>query len=471
VLFNSLHFIIFFPVVAFIFFSLKKVKSRQIILLIASWYFYAAWKPEYIILLLVSTGVDYFASLKIASSEDERKRRTFLLLSIIINFGILFGFKYFYFFDKNIHRLLVHYNLISNIQEKRTLLLPVGISFYTFQTVSYTIDVFKRRIKPEKNFVKFALFVSFFPQLVAGPIERAGHLLPQFEKFTKPDYKRISHGLKLMFWGFFQKIVIADTLSLIVDEVYKNSGNYYGADIWLATFFFAFQIYCDFSGYTDIARGAAKILGYNLRINFKRPYFSKSFSEFWHRWHISLSTWFRDYVYIPLGGSKTKSKARFIFNIMFVFVLSGFWHGAGWTFIIWGALHGIYYLSEKFIIPKMFDKKGLINGLLRITLVFVAVNFAWIFFRSQSVRIASALITDSFLFSKSSFNFNHFLLAKSFFFTGIVFTVSLIEQKKDIVSYISEKPLALRWSVYYLAGLIMIFLGNYGIEEFIYFRF
>ncbi|NPA68172.1 MAG: MBOAT family protein [Chlorobi bacterium] len=470
-LFNSLHFIIFFPVVAFIFFSLKKVKSRQIILLIASWYFYAAWKPEYIILLLVSTGVDYFASLKIASSEDERKRRTFLLLSIIINFGILFGFKYFYFFDKNIHRLLVHYNLISNIQEKRTLLLPVGISFYTFQTVSYTIDVFKRRIKPEKNFVKFALFVSFFPQLVAGPIERAGHLLPQFEKFTKPDYKRISHGLKLMFWGFFQKIVIADTLSLIVDEVYKNSGNYYGADIWLATFFFAFQIYCDFSGYTDIARGAAKILGYNLRINFKRPYFSKSFSEFWHRWHISLSTWFRDYVYIPLGGSKTKSKARFIFNIMFVFVLSGFWHGAGWTFIIWGALHGIYYLSEKFIIPKMFDKKGLINGLLRITLVFVAVNFAWIFFRSQSVRIASALITDSFLFSKSSFNFNHFLLAKSFFFTGIVFTVSLIEQKKDIVSYISEKPLALRWSVYYLAGLIMIFLGNYGIEEFIYFRF
>ncbi len=470
-LFNSLHFIIFFPVVAFIFFSLKKVKSRQIILLIASWYFYAAWKPEYIILLLVSTGVDYFASLKIASSEDERKRRTFLLLSIIINFGILFGFKYFYFFDKNIHRLLVHYNLINNIQEKRTLLLPVGISFYTFQTVSYTIDVFKRRIKPEKNFVKFALFVSFFPQLVAGPIERAGHLLPQFEKFTKPDYKRISHGLKLMFWGFFQKIVIADTLSLIVDEVYKNSGNYYGADIWLATFFFAFQIYCDFSGYTDIARGAAKILGYNLRINFKRPYFSKSFSEFWHRWHISLSTWFRYYVYIPLGGSKTKSKARFIFNIMFVFVLSGFWHGAGWTFIIWGALHGIYYLSEKFIIPKMFDKKGLINGLLRITLVFVAVNFAWIFFRSQSVRIASALITDSFLFSKSSFNFNHFLLAKSFFFTGIVFTVSLIEQKKDIVSYISEKPLALRWSVYYLAGLIMIFLGNYGIEEFIYFRF
>ncbi len=370
-------------------------------------------------------------------------------------------------------RFLAHYHFFNRGQGNlfTQLLLPVGISFYTFQTMSYTIDVYKKRILPEKNFVKFALFVSFFPQLVAGPIERAGHLLPQFNKLTTFDYKRVTDGLKLIFWGFFQKIVIADTLSLLVNEVYNNPGKYHGADIWLATFFFAIQIYCDFSGYTDIARGTAKILGYHLRINFKLPYFAKSFADFWHRWHISLSTWFRDYVYIPLGGSKTNSKIRFIFNIIFVFILSGFWHGAGWTFIIWGGLHGFYYLAERFFPYTIPKDSGYFLKILKIIFVFTAVNFAWIFFRSQSVRIAVTLIQNSMHLSLSSLNFNHLLLAKSFFLIGIVFIVNLIERKKDIVSYISEKPLLLRWSVYYASGIILIFFGNYGIQEFIYFRF
>jgi len=469
VLFNSLHFIIFFPVVVFIFFSLKRVKTRQILLLVASWYFYAVWKPEYIVLLLASTLVDYFVSLEINKTSEKKKRLILLWLSIIVNLGILFTFKYFHFIDKNIYRFF-GYQLFKG-QGFENILLPVGISFYTFQTMSYTIDVYKKRILPEKNFVKFALFVSFFPQLVAGPIERAGHLLPQFNKLTKIDYKRITEGLKLMFWGFFQKIVIADTLSLIVHEVYNNPGKYHGFDIWMATFFFAFQIYCDFSGYTDIARGAAKVLGYHLRINFKLPYFAKSFADFWHRWHISLSTWFRDYVYIPLGGSKTNSKSRFIFNILFVFILSGFWHGAGWTFIIWGTLHGIYYLAERFVPFTIFKKTNTLNSILKISLVFIAVNFAWIFFRSQSVRIALTLIKNSFDFSHSLLNFNHFLLLKSFLLIGIVFIINLIERKKDIVSFISQKSVLFRWSVYYAAGIILVLFGNYGIQEFIYFRF
>ncbi len=472
-LFNSLHFIIFLPIVVFIFFSLKKVKSRQILLLIASWYFYSVWKPEYIVLLFASTFVDYFVSLKIQKTSEEKKRKILLWVSIFVNLGILFSFKYFYFFDKNLVRFLAHFHFLDHGQGNKftQLLLPVGISFYTFQTMSYTIDVYKKRILPEKNFVKFALFVSFFPQLVAGPIERAGHLLPQFEKLTKIDYKRITDGLKLITWGFIQKIVIADTLSILVNEVYNHPGSYHGADIWLATFFFAVQIYCDFSGYTDIARGTAKILGYHLRINFKLPYFAKSFADFWHRWHISLSTWFRDYVYIPLGGSKTNTNLRFAFNIMFVFVLSGFWHGAGWTFIIWGFLHGIYYLAERFFPFKIFKNTNTSKKILKIIFVFIAVNFAWIFFRSQSVRIALTLIQNSFYFKGNTLNFNHLLLAKNFFFIGIVFIVNLIERKKDIVSFISEKPVLLRWSIYYAAGILLIFFGNYGIQEFIYFRF
>ncbi len=469
-LFNSGHFLIFFPVVVIIFFMMKKVKHRRILLLLASWYFYTVWKPEYIILLLTSTAVDYFVALKIEKTSEIKLRKRLVWLSIIVNIGILFSFKYFHFFDKNFHRFLFHYDIFQGNAFEQ-LLLPVGISFYTFQTISYTIDVYKKKVKAERNFVKFALFVSFFPQLVAGPIERAGSLMPQFEKLTKFDYKRVSDGLKLIVWGFFQKIVIADSMALLVDAVYKHPATYHGFDIWLITFFFAVQIYCDFSGYTDIARGTAKILGYELRINFRLPYFAKSFSEFWHRWHISLSTWFRDYVYIQLGGNKVNSGIRFIFNIMFVFILSGFWHGAGWTFIIWGTLHGFYYLAEKYFPYKILKKKNNFNRFLKMIFVFTLVNFAWIFFRSESVRIALTLVQNSFDFMQSSLNFDRQLLLKNSIFIGILFIVNLIERKKDIVTYISEKPVLIRWGVYYLTVIIIVTFGNFGIQEFIYFRF
>ena len=469
-LFNSEHFLVFFPIVVIIFFLLRKVKHRRILLLIASWYFYTVWKPEYIVLLLTSTAVDYFVALKMEKLSDQASRKKLLWLSIFVNIGILFSFKYFHFFDKNLHRFLAHYDLFQGNTFEQ-ILLPVGISFYTFQTISYTIDVYKRRISAEKNFVKFALFVSFFPQLVAGPIERAGNLLPQFEKLTKFDYKRVTDGLKLIIWGFFQKIVIADSLALLVETVYKNPQSYHGFDIWLATFFFAVQIYCDFSGYTDIARGTAKILGYELRINFRLPYFARSFSGFWRRWHISLSTWFRDYVYIQLGGNKVKTDMRFVFNIMFVFILSGFWHGASWNFLIWGALHGLYYLGEKYFPYKILTKNNSFNNLLKIIFVFTLVNFAWIFFRSESVSIALTMVQNSFDFMQSSLNFDRPMLLKNFILIGILFMANLIERKKDIVTYISEKPVLIRWGVYYLTIILIITFGNFGIQEFIYFRF
>lgn len=468
-LFNSLHFLIFFPIVVTIFFLLKKVKQRNVLLLLASWYFYAAWKPEYIVLLLASTLVDYFVAKKIERTEIQKKRKQLLFISIIVNLSILFSFKYFHFFDKNIYRFLGYHLFQSEGFEN--ILLPVGISFYTFQTISYTIDVYKKRIKAEKSFVKFALFVSFFPQLVAGPIERAENLLPQFNKLTSIDYKRITDGLKLIIWGFFQKIVIADSMSIFVNAVYGNPKNYYGLDIWLVTFFFAIQIYGDFSGYTDIARGTAKVMGYELGINFRLPYFAKSFAEFWRRWHISLSSWFKDYIYIQLGGNRTKTKERFIFNVMFVFVISGFWHGASWNFIIWGALHGLFYITEKLFPYKIFNLESKFHKFLKIIFVFTLVNFAWIFFRAVSVKIALTIVGHSFNFMKTSLNFNHVLLFKNFVFIGILFVVKLIERKKDIISYVSEKPTYLRWTIYYVMTLILITMGNYGLQEFIYFRF
>ena len=470
-LFNSSHFLIFLPIVTAIYFVLRKQKYRRLWLLSASWYFYAAWKPEFLILLILSTTVDYFAALNLEKAERRAVRIRWLLVSLVVNIGLLAAFKYFGFIDRNFHRILGESSLFQgNSFEK--LILPVGISFYTFQTVSYSIDVYRRKQKAEHNFVKFALFVSFFPQLVAGPIERASELLPRFDKKIKIDYARITSGLKLMFWGFFQKIVIADNMVRVVDVVYSHPNSYYGLDIVLATLFFAVQIYCDFSGYTDIARGTARIMGVKLRLNFSRPYFAKSVAEFWQRWHISLSTWFRDYVYIPLGGNRVKTNRRFALNIMVTFVLSGLWHGAGWNFIIWGALHGTYYLVERlFFKPNLRRYNIKIPVFLKMFFVFGLVNFAWIFFRSESVTIAVTLIRNMFQITSGSLNFDHTMLARNLFLIGFLIFVQLSERKQDIVSLVSSKPVIFRWSVYYILIIMMIVLGNFGIKEFIYFRF
>ena len=472
-LFNSFQYIIFFPIVVFIYFLLPKVKQRRLMLLGASWFFYMAWKPEYIFLLILSTSVDYFVALKMFKVTKKKKRTFYLILSLTVNLLILFGFKYFTFFDKNIHRFFGQFIFFDKFISDN-IILPVGISFYTFQTMSYTIDVFKKKLKPEKDFVKFALFVSFFPQLVAGPIERASHLLKQFDKKFSFDYHRVTSGLKLIFWGFFQKIVIADNMSRFVEAVYSHPGKYYGLDIILVTFFFSIQIYGDFSGYTDIARGSAKIMGIDIRRNFNLPYFAKSFAEFWRRWHISLSTWFRDYVYIPLGGNRSGNRFRFAFNIFATFILSGFWHGASWNFIIWGTLHGVYYTVERYLRKFQKKKEQKVSFLKRVSkmiFIFIAVNFAWIFFRSKSVMIALTLIKNTFNFSQIKISFDHKSMLINLLLILLLFVVHLIERHKDIVTYISEKTVFVRWSVYYLMFILLFIFGNFGIKEFIYFQF
>ncbi len=394
-LFNSSEFFLFFPLVVTTYFFLP-FKFRVWFLLAASYFFYASWKIEYLILILFSTLIDYWVALKIADSKEKPKKKQWLYFSIIANLGTLFVFKYLNFFIENAVDVLEVLGL-NYAAPIASFLLPIGISFYTFQSMSYSIDVYNGKMEPERNIGVFALYVSFFPQLVAGPIERANRLIPQFKKNFQFEYRRVSSGLKQMLWGFFKKLVIADNLASIVDLIYSSPEEYGGGLLLLGTYCFAFQIYCDFSGYSDIAIGTARILGFNLMENFKLPYLSKSIPEFWNRWHISLSQWFRDYVYIPLGGNRV-SKTTFILNIIIVFVVSGLWHGASWTFIIWGCLHGIFYLlyrNFENVIKKL-------PNLLGIFITFQLVVLCWIFFRANSlddgIFILKSIATNPFNF-------------------------------------------------------------------------
>jgi D-alanyl-lipoteichoic acid acyltransferase DltB (MBOAT superfamily) len=300
------------------------------------------WRVEYIFLIILSTLIDYRAGIGIEEASGEAERKRYLYLSLLVNLGLLFSFKYFNFFGGALNDLFSSVNIKYSLPELKVL-LPIGISFYTFQTLSYTIDVYRGKKKAERHLGIFAVYVAFFPQLVAGPIERSIHLMPQFKEEHKLIYSNVSAGIKLMLWGYFKKLVIADRAALLVNTVYNNPEDYTGFPLWAATYLFAFQIFCDFSAYSDIARGSARVMGFDLMKNFRRPYFAHNIGEFWHNWHISLSTWFRDYVYIPLGGNRV-SKLRYYFNIMAVFLTSGLWHGANWTFIFWGGLHGIYHV-------------------------------------------------------------------------------------------------------------------------------
>lgn len=343
-LFNSYNFMIFFPIVTIIYFLIPH-KARYIWLLIASYFFYMCWNVKYALILLASTAITYISAIFI-DKEDKKQleekqkiksKKYWVILSIVTNLVILFLFKYFNFFLENINKFLLSFN-VKLTEQRLNVILPVGISFYIFQALSYTIDVYRKTVKPEKNFLKYALFVSFFPQLVAGPIERSSNLLRQINEKHYFDFQRVKDGILLMLWGFFQKIIIADRAAIVVDTIFNNYSSYGGIYIIFAVILFAFQIYCDFAGYSGIAIGAAKVMGFELMENFKSPYLSKSISEFWRRWHISLSSWFRDYIYIPLGGNRKGTLRKYI-NLMIVFLLSGLWHGANWTFVIWGALN------------------------------------------------------------------------------------------------------------------------------------
>lgn len=391
-LFNSFAFLIFFPVVCLVYFVLP-YRFRWIFLLVASYYFYMNWQPVYALLIFGSTAVTYLAGLKIEKTDSRRLRKLYLVSSLIINFSILFIFKYYNFINESVFAALdflgIHWP-VPNFD----ILLPVGISFYTFQAVGYSIDVYKGDIKAERNFGIYALFVSFFPQLVAGPIERACNLLQQFRRKFDFDAARAASGLRQMLWGYFMKVVVADRVSIYVDAVYGNVAQHTGSTLILATLLFAVQIYCDFAGYSNIAIGAARVMGFTLMENFRRPYFATSVKDFWSRWHISLSTWFRDYVYIPLGGNRV-GPVRHLFNLFVTFVISGAWHGANWTFIAWGSLHGFYLifavLKNKYL-PHLFEKRHIAVRLANTAVTFVLVSFAWIFFRASGIRDAFDVI-------------------------------------------------------------------------------
>lgn len=482
-LFNSIEFFLFFPFV-FITYYMLPHRYRWALLLVASYYFYMSWKPEYAILIMASTVIDYFTGLGIGTSKSKKTKLALLLVSLSTNLGLLFTFKYFNFFIDSLNALsalMPQGPTFSNVD----LILPVGISFYTFQTLSYTIDIYKGGQDPERNFGKFALFVSFFPQLVAGPIERSINLLPQFDRKVSFNYEQVVSGLQLMLWGLFKKMVLADRLALIVNEVYGNHENYAGFQLILGTVFFAFQIYCDFSGYSDIAIGTARALGFDLMINFRIPYFSKNIREFWGRWHISLSTWFRDYVYIPLGGNRA-SEPRWFFNLFITFLISGLWHGANWTFVIWGALHG-FYLVAAIVRDKLlarfnlswlkFNSDNVFGRMANVGFTFALVCLGWVFFRAENVSEALHIIQNMAHISKSQigvFTFGNSLkdeLLLSLIFLPIMLMVEFLTRKGTVETIVGQLPWFVRWMLYLLFGVFITLFSVFGSQEFIYFQF
>lgn len=441
-----------------------------------------SWNYKYIIIILASTIIDYFASLFMEKTSNIKQRLLFLCLSLCSNLGILFIFKYYNFFIASSNVVLKVMGNPMNLPYIN-LLLPVGISFYTFQTLSYTIDVFRKRQTAEKNIFVFALYVSFFPQLVAGPIERSQRLLPQFHKQHTFNYNMAKNGLILMAWGLFKKVIIADRVAVFVNAVYNQPYYHTGITFVIATLFFGVQIYCDFSGYSNIAIGAAKILGYDLMTNFRRPFLAVNIKDFWNRWHISLSTWFSDYVYIPLGGNRKGSK-RTLINITIVFLLSGFWHGANWTFIIWGALHGFYYIvwsttkniRQKLNILLKLNKFPILQRFLGMSLTFCSVMFAWIFFRANTVThalyIVKSIITPSIPFSVEQMLLgNKIQLIIAIFFILIMGFIHIVQENLKDTIFLEAKPSYIRYIVYCMILVSIIAFGVFDNQQFIYFQF
>lgn len=480
-LFNSIDFAIFFPIVfLLVWIFSNRLNLRNITILVSSYVFYGWWDWRFLFLIIISSIVDYFVGLALYKTLNGKKRKTLLSLSLFVNLGFLIYFKYANFF---IETFVDSFRLFGHQLEVSTLniILPVGISFYTFQTLSYTIDIYRKQLKPTNDALSFFSFVAFFPQLVAGPIERASHLLPQFFKTYRFSYEQVKSGLLLMAFGLFKKMIIADRAAIIVNQVYNNPLEHSGHEVILATVLFAFQIYCDFSGYSDIAIGAARTMGFDLMKNFDSPYFSKSITEFWRRWHISLSTWFRDYVYIPLGGNK-KGQYRTYLNLFIVFVVSGLWHGAAMTFVIWGAIHGVFIVIEKAIVSirtRMYGKRETngLNSLLGVPFTFFIVCLAWIFFRANSLNDAVTIVQNSV--KSSGANIFELALGKPELILLsvmilLLITVEGIDKKIRIYPLFNRLYLPVRWTCYLLVVFCILVFGVYGddvVQEFIYFQF
>jgi alginate O-acetyltransferase complex protein AlgI len=469
-LYNSLQFLVFFIVVTIWYFNIPH-RFRWLLLLVASCYFYMAFVPKYIVILGFTIVIDYIAGIYLEKFEG-RKKKLFLIASLIANIGILGAFKYHNFFNENLDNLLGWWGQPTPLPFLQ-IALPIGLSFHTFQAMSYTIEVYRGNQKAERHFGVYALYVMFYPQLVAGPIERPQNVLHQFHEKHDFDKERFKNGLMQMAWGFFKKVVIADRLALIVDPVYANSEQYNGLTICVATIAYAFQIYCDFSGYSDIGIGAARIMGYDLMKNFESPYLSRSISEFWRRWHMSLSSWFRDYLYIPLGGNR-EGRFKTYFNLFFVFFISGLWHGANWTFIVWGSLHGLFLIAENMVGVKV-DKhlqilslKTLFLQLPKVIYTFVLVCFAWVFFRSSNLYEAIGILKGMSTISvqdvlNTSFNIPELL------FCILAIAILLIKEYKFSVINIKSDA----WCAVVIVSMFFAcyLFGVFGTHQFIYFQF
>lgn len=493
-LFNSLEFFLFFPIVSLVYFLIPH-KVRYIWLLFASFFFYMQWNAAYALLMLTSITITYFSGYfieKFDTRNQEKLKKICVAVSFVSNIAILFFFKYF---DFMLHNLNMTLGLVgvSPLNPNFDVLLPVGISFYTFQALGYTVDVYRKDVKHERNFLRYALFVSFFPQLVAGPIERSSNLIHQLREKHEFDARRVVRGLSLMLWGYFLKLVVADRAALLVNTVYNNPTDAAnkGFVVAIATILFAFQIYCDFASYSEIARGCAEVMGIRLMKNFDTPYFSKSIGEFWRRWHISLSSWFRDYLYIPLGGNR-KGRTRKNINLLIVFFVSGLWHGASWNFVIWGMLNGIYQVIGDYTktlrkkIGTIFEKRENFSGkLLSVITTFLLVCFSWIFFRANGTHDGFLLVknlfsefnpwifTDGTLFNLGLDSADMFVLAVALL---VLLLVSVAKYKNmQLRLWLEKQDLWFRYAIYLIALFSVLIFGIYGVNydaaSFIYFQF
>jgi len=476
-LFNSLDFAIFLPIVFVLYWFVtnKNLKFQNLLIVASSYIFYGWWDWRFLSLIIFSTFIDFTVGNLLRNEERINRRKFFLWISIVVNLGFLGFFKYYNFFVENFTEAFRFFG--KEIQENSlNVILPVGISFYTFQTLSYTIDVYRRKLEPTRDIVAFSAFVSFFPQLVAGPIERATNLLPQFYTKRKFNYENAVNGSRQILWGFFKKIVIADNCAQYANIVFNNSDDYSGATLLMGALFFTFQIYGDFSGYSDIAIGTSRLFGFNLMQNFAFPYFSRDIAEFWRRWHISLSTWFRDYLYIPLGGSRggTAMKVR---NTFIIFILSGFWHGANWTFILWGILNALYFLPLLLLNKNRVNTNLVAEGrvfanlreIRQILFTFSITVLAWIFFRANTVSHALQYIADMF-----TLNFFSYYETFSVELYWLILFFIVIEwfgrSSKYSIERINEFPKIVRWS-FYLGLIVLMFIYTGEEQEFIYFQF
>lgn len=477
-LFNSLEFAIFLPIVFILYWFVThhNLKLQNLLIVASSFVFYGWWDWRFLLLLMLSASIDYVVGIALGKEEDAKKRKLLLWISISVNLGLLGFFKYYNFFAENFVDAFTFFGQKLN-QSSLKIVLPVGISFYTFQALSYSIDVYRKKLEPTHDVVAYFAFISFFPQLVAGPIERATHLLPQFYTKRTFNYVKAVDGMRQILWGLFKKIVIADNCAVYANRIFDNFGDYSGSTLLLGTVFFAFQIYGDFSGYSDIAIGTSRLFGFDLMRNFNFPYFSRDIAEFWRRWHISLSTWFRDYLYIPLGGSQVGTWVK-VRNTFIIFLVSGFWHGANWTFMMWGLLNALYFLPLLLLNQNRINTDTIAVGKLlpsvkevtQMSITFFLTTIAWIFFRADSISVAFSMLKKIFSTSLLSIPSVHPIPTSILVLLFVL--IEWIQRDKQHALQLEDVklPRVFRWVVYYSVIIVTVIYGGQQ-QEFIYFQF